>query len=53
MIHKAIETDDPILRIKQIFRLKYGIEHDSEERFNTWGSIVIPIAQSLQNDFKS
>ena len=53
MIHKAIEIGYPILRIKNTFKLKYGIEQDMPDGFNTWVSIVIPIAQSLKNDFKS
>lgn len=52
MIHKAIETDDPIIQIKQSFKSKYGIEHNKNDSYDTWASVVIPIVISLTNDFK-
>jgi hypothetical protein len=47
MIHKAIEIDDPIIRFKNIFKLKYEIECDIPEGCDTWISIALPIVTSL------
>ena len=53
MIHKAIETDDPILHIKDSFKKKYEIEHDNNDSYDTWASVVVPIVISMENDFKN
>lgn len=53
MIRRAIETDDPIIQIKQSFKSKYGIEHDNNDSYDTWASVVVPIVISMENDFKN